>query len=84
MISKKEKWIAVIEEILSDLENPKVSLLNCINKLNRASKLLDEKDILIWTEIQLGNITYTLPLTEWIEAYVANEKKKHQGIKQKP
>jgi DNA uptake protein ComE-like DNA-binding protein len=79
MISKKEKGIELIEEILSDIENPKVSLLNCINKLNRASILLDERDILIWTEIQLGNTIYTLPLTEWIDTYVTNEKKKTKG-----
>ncbi|MBW8323420.1 MAG: hypothetical protein K0M50_01515 [Prolixibacteraceae bacterium] len=76
MISKKEKGIELIEEILSDIDNPKVSLLSSINKLNRASKLLNEKEILIWTEIQLGNIYYTLPLTNWIKAYLANDKNK--------
>lgn len=70
MISKKEKGIEIIEELLSDIENPKSSLLNCINKLNRAAKLLDERDILIWTEIQLGNSIYTSPLINLIKAHL--------------
>jgi DNA uptake protein ComE-like DNA-binding protein len=76
MISKKEKGIELVEEVLSDIDNPKMSLLSSINKLNRASKLLDEKEVLIWTEIQLGNTTYTSPITSWLEAYIDKENKK--------
>ncbi|QGY47847.1 helix-hairpin-helix domain-containing protein [Maribellus comscasis] len=83
MISKKEKGIELIDEILSDIDNPKVSLLSSINKLNRASKLLNEKEILVWTEIQLGITTYTLPLINWVEIYLDKNKTKENEKKLK-
>lgn len=76
MFSKKEKAIELLEEVLQNFESPKVTLLSIIQKLNRIAKLLDENDLLIWTEIQLGNSLYTLPLKNWIEAYLKNEKSK--------
>jgi hypothetical protein len=83
MISKKEKGIELIEEILTDIDNPKISLISSVNKLNRASKLLNEKAILLWTEIQLGNTTYTLPLTNWLNAYLANQENKTKANEKK-
>lgn len=43
MNNKKEKAIQLLDEVISNLENPKVSLLNIIQKLNRIGKLLNEK-----------------------------------------
>lgn len=76
MITKKEKGIELLDEVLQNFENPKITLLSIIQKLNRIAKLLDETDLLIWTEIQLGNTSYTLALTKWIQAYLNNEKSK--------
>ncbi|WP_299583338.1 hypothetical protein [uncultured Sunxiuqinia sp.] len=83
MISKKEKGIELIEEILTDIDNPKISLISSVNKLNRASKLLNEKATLLWTEIQLGNTTYTLPLTNWLNTYLANQENKTKANEKK-
>jgi DNA uptake protein ComE-like DNA-binding protein len=76
MTSKKEKAIELLDEVLQSFDNSKVTLLSIIQKLNRISKLLDENDLLLWTEVQLGNSIYTLPLQKFIEAYLNNEKSK--------
>jgi DNA uptake protein ComE-like DNA-binding protein len=78
MTSKKDKAIELLDEALKDFDNPKVTLLSIIQKLNRVAKLLEEDDLIIWTEIQLGNSRYTLPLKNWIAAYIQNEKSKNK------
>jgi DNA uptake protein ComE-like DNA-binding protein len=83
MISKKEKGISLLEEILTDMEKSKVSVLSCINKLNRAAKLLGEKNIVIWTEIQLGNHFYVLTIKEWIDAFLDNQRIKSEESEKK-
>ncbi|HZK72087.1 MAG TPA: helix-hairpin-helix domain-containing protein [Clostridia bacterium] len=76
MATKKENAIILLEEVLENLENPKYSIFSAIQKLNRIGKLLNEKNLIIWTEIQLGNSNYTIPLEKWIESYLENSKKK--------
>jgi DNA uptake protein ComE-like DNA-binding protein len=72
MTSKKEKAIELLEEVLKDFDNSKISLLSIVQKLNRIAKLIDETDLLIWTETQLGNSTYIIPIKRVIDAYVNN------------
>ncbi|WP_439479699.1 helix-hairpin-helix domain-containing protein [Chryseobacterium aquaticum] len=74
MNNKKEKAIQLLEEVLLNLENSKISLLSIIQKLNRIGKLLDEKKLIGWTEIQLGNTEYKVHLTNLVDSYVKNEK----------
>lgn len=76
MISKKDHGIKLLEEVLENLYNPKCNLFNIIQKLNQIGKLLQETKLIIWTEIQLGNLTYTRPLIDWIKGYFKNEKEK--------
>ena len=75
MATKKENAIILLEEVLENLENPKYSIFSAIQKLNRIGKLLNEKSLIIWTEIQLGNSSYTIPLEKWIECFLENQKK---------
>jgi len=76
MATKKDNAIILLEEVLENLENPKFSIFSAIQKLNRIGKLLNEKSLIIWTEIQLGNSNYTIPLEKWIESYLENSEKK--------
>ncbi|MDO7536624.1 helix-hairpin-helix domain-containing protein [Acinetobacter pittii] len=58
MADKKVEALKIIEEGLQQLESPKGSVAVGVQKLSRASKLLDEDDINLWAEIQLGNPKY--------------------------
>ena len=83
MSSKKEKGLLLLEEVIENLENPKFSLFSCIQKLNRIGKLLNEKKLVIWTEIQLGNTIYTTGLKELISAFIRNEKEGNKETQEK-
>lgn len=83
MNNKKEKAIQLLDEVLSNLENPRASLLNIVQKLNRIGKLLNEKKLIGWTEIQLGKIEYKVPLTELVDSFVKNEQLKTKDTKKK-
>lgn len=83
MDDKKTKAINLLEEVLQNLENPKISLSSIIQKLNRAGKLLEEKKLVGWTEIQLGNISYTGILSELVEDFIENSKKNTAATKKK-
>lgn len=83
MSSKKEKGLLLLEEVIENLENPKFSLFSCIQKLNRIGKLLNEKKLVIWTEIQIGNTLYTSSLKKLIDAaFIANEEEEAKESKE--
>lgn len=82
MSSKKEKGLLLLEEVIENLENPKFSLFSCIQKLNRIGKLLNEKKLVIWTEIQIGNTLYTSSLKKLIDAFIANEEEETKESKE--
>jgi len=81
MNDKKQKGIQLLEEVLSNLDNPKISLLNIIQKLNRIGKLLDEKKLTGWTDVQLGKIFYKVPLTNLVDSFVKNDQLKTEKTK---
>jgi len=81
MITKKEKGISLLVEVLENLENPKLPLFNSIQKLNRIGKLLNEEELTIWTEVQLGNVLFTLPMQNWLDSYAINEKENSKKSK---
>lgn len=83
MTSKKDKAIAILDDVLGNFDNPKISLQAIIQKLNRAGKLLEESDLIIWTEIQFGNFDYIVPLKKWIEYYVEYNQEKTSENKKK-
>ncbi|WP_306692399.1 ComEA family DNA-binding protein [Bacillus cereus] len=65
----KKGAIKLLEESLGQLENPKGSVLTGVQKLSRAAKILGDEDIVIWCQIQLGNVEYTKDLINYIEIY---------------
>lgn len=66
-MKKKKEALRLLEESLNELESQKGSILTAIQKISRSSLLLDNNDIFIWCEIQLGNKVYTVPLEEYVE-----------------
>jgi hypothetical protein len=54
---------------LKELESSKGSVQAGVQRLLRASRLLDDENTAIWCEIQLGNATYTNPLRNAIKDY---------------
>jgi len=70
-MKKKKEALRLLEEALKELESQKGSVLTAIQKISRASSLLENKNIVTWCEIQLGNTTYTRPLKEYIDLLIA-------------
>ncbi|AFM04710.1 DNA uptake protein [Bernardetia litoralis DSM 6794] len=81
MTTKKEKGVLLLEEVLESLESSKLPLFNSIQKLNRIGKLLNEEKLTIWTEVQLGNILFTIPIQNWLDSYAENEKENNKESK---
>ena len=65
-MKKKKEALKLLEESLKELESQKGSILTVIQKISRASLLLDKENIVKWCEIQLGNKVYTAPLEKYI------------------
>ncbi|HYF02538.1 MAG TPA: helix-hairpin-helix domain-containing protein [Patescibacteria group bacterium] len=76
MTTPRQQGTVLIEEVLKELENPKGNLSAAVKKLKRAAMLLDESDLIIWCDIQLGNSKYVSVLQKFLDAYVKNEKNK--------
>lgn len=53
MSDKKAEALKIIEGGLKELESAKGSVTVGVQKLSRAAKLLDEREIVAWTEIVL-------------------------------
>ncbi|UJP63212.1 helix-hairpin-helix domain-containing protein [Bacillus thuringiensis] len=65
----KNDVIKLLEDSLDQLENQKGSVLTGVQKLSRAAKILDDKDTVIWCEIQLGNKQYTTDLIKLVTLF---------------
>lgn len=63
----KKIALKIIEETLNELDSPKGSLLSALQKLHRASSIIENQDIEKWCAIQLGDATYTYPLSKLVE-----------------
>ena len=57
-----EEAIELLKKSLEELEGSNGKIQSGVQKLLRASKMLNEKDIEVWCEIQLGNEKYTTHL----------------------
>ncbi|BDZ71129.1 ComEA family DNA-binding protein [Methanobacterium petrolearium] len=68
----------ILKEALNELESNKGSVLTGIQKLSRASDILNENDIFIWCEIQLGNPKFTEPLKKMISTLFAMQTEKEE------
>ncbi|NHC04333.1 helix-hairpin-helix domain-containing protein [Acinetobacter sp. 187] len=67
MLDRKSEAIALLNDALKELESAKGSVTVGVQKLSRASFLLEDKTIYVWSEIQLGNQRYIYPLKELFE-----------------
>lgn len=59
---QKKIALKIIEESLKELESPKGSLLSAIQKLQRASDIVNDEDKKLWCSIQLADTKYVVPL----------------------
>ncbi|MCG9493624.1 helix-hairpin-helix domain-containing protein [Acinetobacter pittii] len=81
MADKKVEALKIIEEGLKELESPKGSVAVGVQKLSRASNLLDENDIYVWAEIQLGNPKYVYCIGELLNKMLKEFEKTKIPIK---
>ena len=79
MSDKKAEALKIIEGGLKELESAKGSVTVGVQKLSRAAKLLDEQEIVAWTEIQLGSTRYINALKKFLEK-VNEEYEKEEKI----
>lgn len=77
MADKKAEALKIVEEGLKELESAKGSVTVGVQKLSRAAKLLDEQEIIAWTEIQLASPRYINAIRNFSEK-VDEEYKKEQ------
>ena len=61
MKTASEQAEELLRESLKELENPKGSVLAGVQKLLRSATLLDDAEVAVWCEIQLGNTKYVAP-----------------------
>ncbi|OEZ67456.1 hypothetical protein JAB5_53970 [Janthinobacterium sp. HH103] len=68
-MTQKDEALRLIDGCLKDLESQKGSLLSGIQKLARASTLIERSDVVAWCAIQLGDPRYTRILKELLDFY---------------
>jgi DNA uptake protein ComE-like DNA-binding protein len=83
MSNPQQQGKLLIEETVKDLENPKSSISSSIKKLKRAAILLNENDVSIWCDIQLGDNKYTTVLTTYVESYIAYDSDRNEVTKKR-
>lgn len=67
-MTPQSEALRLLEEALKELESPKGSILAGVQKLSRASALLENSEIQVWCAIQLGESNYALALNKLILA----------------
>lgn len=60
----------LLQDAIEVLESPKGTVLSGIQKLNRASALLENDELYIWSAIQLGDSRYCALLEDFKRAYI--------------
>lgn len=73
----------ILKDSMKELQSEKGSILAGVQKLSHASNLLDENDIAIWCEIQLGNSEITQNLEEYINILIDIAKSNNKDNKEK-
>jgi DNA uptake protein ComE-like DNA-binding protein len=79
----KNQALKLVEEALHEFEDVKGSVSAGVLKLNRAASLVDDKNIIKWCEVHLGNEIYTIPFENLIEAIDSSTRGGSQPIKEK-
>ncbi|HCI14651.1 MAG: DNA uptake protein [Gallionellales bacterium GWA2_60_142] len=72
-MTPQSESLRLLEEALKELESPKGSILAAVQKLLRASTLLEKQDIQLWCSIQLGEHQYVLALNKLLSALTAKD-----------
>lgn len=80
MLDKKSEAIGLLNEALKELESAKGSVTVAVQKLSRASLLLDEKNIYVWSEIQLGNQKYVFHIKKLLDLISKEFEKKQKPV----
>ena len=80
MSDKKTEAIKLLNDSLDELESAKGSVTVAVQKLSRASLLLDEKKIYVWSEIQLGNQKYVFYVKELLILINKEYEKKQKPV----
>lgn len=85
MANKKDEALKIIEDGLKELESAKGSVTVGVQKLSRAAKLLDDKEIVAWTEIQFATPKYIEALRNFSQKIneAFEKEKKPQNIDNK-
>ncbi|EPH37550.1 hypothetical protein L291_0258 [Acinetobacter guillouiae MSP4-18] len=78
MAERKAEALKIIEEGLKELESAKGSVTVGVQKLSRAAKLLNEDEIVAWSEIQLGSTRYVSALQDFSEKIDEEYKKEEK------
>lgn len=76
MVNAKQEAIALLKDALNELESQKGSVASGVQKLLRASHILEEEHIVVWCDIQLGKQEYLDPLRHYIK-FLNSIKEKH-------
>lgn len=80
MSDKKSEAIKLLNDSLNELESVKGSVTVAVQKLSRTSLLLDEKNIYVWSEIQLGNQKYVFYVRELLTLINQEFEKKQKPV----
>lgn len=80
MADKKAEALKIVEEGLKELESAKGSVTVGVQKLSRAAKLLNNQEVYVWAEIQLGNNTYCNIIKSFIDEFIAESSKDEQNF----
>lgn len=73
--------LRLLEEALRELESPKGSVLSAVQKLLRASTLLENQDIQYWCSIQLGERRFVAPLKKLLDIATTEEDPESKKVK---
>ncbi|NSX08531.1 helix-hairpin-helix domain-containing protein [Pseudomonas lini] len=83
-MTQKNEALNLLEQALKDLESPKGSVFSSVQKLSRAAVLVDDIDIQIWCQIQLGDHKYVDEIQELLATATrsdySNDEVKQQEI----
>lgn len=66
-MNKKEMALELLGEVLNELDKPNGKVAISVQKLSRATELLDEKELLAWTKMQLADTEYTKVLKDFFQ-----------------
>lgn len=66
-MNKKEMALELLGEVLNELDKSNGKVAIAVQKLSRAAELLDEKELLAWTKMQLADTEYTKVLKDFFQ-----------------